>query len=149
MEYECKRDLKSCIINSIFFRSNDIHGQLENDDVPRYTSHARSERFNSDRPLHKWSLDAWFQSVKKKKNHHTKRLIQRKRVLLSVVWTWLCHLNNYIVTLVLKTIKLTEIAVVCDRLSDPTIYLMILQRSHASRDSTVRGAETGVRSRTA
>lgn len=57
MEYECKRfnkeKFKIFIINNIFSRSNDIHGQLENDDVSRYTSHARFERFNSDRPLHK------------------------------------------------------------------------------------------------
>lgn len=43
----------SDVVNCIFFRSNDIHGQLENDDVSRYTCHARSECFNSNGPLYK------------------------------------------------------------------------------------------------
>lgn len=41
------------LVLTILFRTNDIYGQLENDDVSRHTRYARSERFDSDRPLHK------------------------------------------------------------------------------------------------
>lgn len=49
------KDLREDVIpaKSHFFRSNDIYGQLENDDVSWDTCHARFERFNSNRPLYK------------------------------------------------------------------------------------------------
>lgn len=34
-------------------RSNDLHGQLANDDVPGYARHARSQRVSYDRFIHK------------------------------------------------------------------------------------------------
>lgn len=52
LRHDDEKDLRG-VVNRIFFRSNDIHGQLENDDVSRYTCHARSERFNSNGPLYK------------------------------------------------------------------------------------------------
>lgn len=45
------------------YRSDDLHGQLENDDVPRHTGDARFARSHRRRPLHKRSIAARFQQV--------------------------------------------------------------------------------------
>lgn len=94
--------------NRIFFRSNDIHGQLENDDVSRDTCHARSKCFNSNRPLYKWSLDARFQPVKEsfdRRSDLKKRKKERKRFLLSCYY----DSSNVISLLTLEKITLSRV----------------------------------------